>query len=274
MSVYKIPIRLLLSLSILLAVVLGCSLTDDMPANNTRDEQTAKFDKLKEQKTAVEKYFKPLMIKDGDWLTLHKENGETFEEYINSSPTLPNIERRTIYIKPIGSFSKQEMQVIEKTSEFLEIFYNLPVKQLPQQAIGEIPKDKTRTIYPKNKQIRTNYFIDDLLPKILPSDAAALICFTSYDLYPTETWHFVFGQASLDKRVGVWSLYRMTDRKKKTLDKEMLSRTLKIAAHETGHMFSMRHCTKYECLMSGTNNLQETDRRPLDVCPECMAKIA
>jgi archaemetzincin len=44
--------------------------------------------------------------------------------------------------------------------------------------------------------------------------------------------------------------------------------------HETGHMFSMRHCTKYECLMSGSNNLDETDRRPVDACPECMAKIA
>jgi archaemetzincin len=54
----------------------------------------------------------------------------------------------------------------------------------------------------------------------------------------------------------------------------LLDRTLKIAIHETGHMFSMKHCTKYECLMSGTNNLAETDRRPLDVCPECMAKIA
>jgi len=36
----------------------------------------------------------------------------------------------------------------------------------------------------------------------------------------------------------------------------------------------MRHCAKYECLMSGTNHLGETDRRPLDTCPECTAKIA
>ena len=41
-----------------------------------------------------------------------------------------------------------------------------------------------------------------------------------------------------------------------------------VIAHETGHMFSMRHCTKYECLMSGTNHLNETDRRPIDACPE------
>ena len=83
--------------------------------------------------------------------------------------------------------------------------------------------------------------------------------------------HFVFGQASLENRVGVWSLYRLDDQA--PFD-TFLRRTMKIAVHETGHMFSMRHCTKYECVMSGTNHLGETDRRPIDACPECMAKIA
>jgi archaemetzincin len=48
---------------------------------------------------------------------------------------------------------------------------------------------------------------------------------------------------------------------------------MKLASHETGHMFSMLHCTRYECNMNGTNHLGETDRRPLDACPECMAKV-
>ena len=82
--------------------------------------------------------------------------------------------------------------------------------------------------------------------------------------------NYVFGQASLENRVGVWSLARLDENA--AYDK-ILRRTLKIAVHETGHMFSMRHCTKYECVMSGTNQLAETDRRPIDACPECMAKI-
>jgi len=110
---------------------------------------------------------------------------------------------------------------------------------------------------------------------MLPSDAAALICFTNFDLYPEDTWNFVFGQASLENRVGVWSLWRLErDGRKKAGTDRFLDRTLKIATHETGHMFSMRHCKKYECLMSGTNGLEETDRRPLDTCPECTMKIA
>ena len=42
-------------------------------------------------------------------------------------------------------------------------------------------------------------------------------------------------------------------------------RMLKIAVHETGHIFSIRHCTKYICVMSGANHLGETDAHPIDV---------
>jgi archaemetzincin len=82
--------------------------------------------------------------------------------------------------------------------------------------------------------------------------------------------NYVFGQASFDARVGIWSLARLKENATYDI---FLRRLLKIAAHETGHMFSIKHCTKYECVMSGTNYLGETDSRPIDACPECMAKI-
>ena len=52
-----------------------------------------------------------------------------------------------------------------------------------------------------------------------------------------------------------------------------LLRTLKTATHETGHMFSMSHCIKYECNMNGSNSATEADGQPNEVCPECVAKI-
>ena len=125
--------------------------------------------------------------------------------------------------------------------------------------------------YPAHRQLRTGWIMDKLLKPVLPADAAALIAFTNEDLYPDTSMYFVFGQASLEDRVGVWSLYRLDD--DADFDR-FRDRTMKIAVHEVGHMFSMRHCTKYECVMSGTNHLAETDRRPIDACPECMAKIA
>ncbi len=267
----KSAVTLLLSL-----LLIACGSPEASVSNSAvapaLDERSAELIKTRE---SLGRFFTPMTAREGDWLEAHPENGETFDEYLRSSPTLPTAERKTIYIQPIGKFTPAQRQAIKLTAEYMRAFYNLPVVLREERAIGNVPDDMTRTQYPNNRQIRTSYFIDDVLPKMLPDDAAALICLTSNDLYPGETWNYVFGQASLEKRVGVWSLWRLEKDNGEPANKDLfISRTLKIAMHETGHMFSMRHCTKYECLMSGTNHLEETDRYPLDTCPECTAKIA
>jgi archaemetzincin len=108
----------------------------------------------------------------------------------------------------------------------------------------------------------------------LPRDAAATICFTACDLWPGPGWNFVFGQASLEGRVGVWSIARFGDPDESEESfRLVLLRTLKLATHEAGHMFSLAHCTAYACDMNGSNSLDESDRHPLALCPECLAKI-
>jgi archaemetzincin len=207
-----------------------------------------------------------------DWLASFNEPGQTFKEYLNSNPTIPTNERKIIYILPLGSFSDEERKVIRAATEYLEAFFGLEVSLLPTQAIDHPLrlKDSRISRYGGNEQVRTGYILDEVLLPILRPDAAALIAFTNDDLFPDESMNYVFGQASLENRVGVWSLYRLKD----AADfQTFLSRTLKVAAHESGHMFSIRHCTKYNCVMSGSNHLAETDNHPIDACPECMAKI-
>ena len=97
---------------------------------------------------------------------------------------------------------------------------------------------------------------------------------TATDLWAGEGWNFVFGQASLRERVGVWSI---NPNGNPAGNKEefilCLRRTLQTAAHESGHMFSIYHCTAYECGMCGSNSRDESDRRPLYFCPECLGKV-
>ena len=264
--------------SILLVCVMlaSCGDAGDGAASNaaTATKENKQVGKLSKAKASLTKFFQPMTIGSGDWLESHPENGELFEDYVESSPTLPTAERNKIYIQPLGTFSDTQMKVVRLTADYMGAFYNLPVVLREAQYIDKVPSDMQRIRYPNNRQIRTQYFFE-LLPPLLPKDAAALICFTNFDLYPEDTWNYVFGQASLEARVGVWSLWRLErDGAKHTSRDKFLDRTLKIAVHETGHMFSMRHCTKYECLMSGSNSLDETDRRPLDTCPECTMKIA
>lgn len=254
----------------------GCLKNELQTTEKTLPVVVERVAELARTKDAIIPFFKPMKIEKGDWLETFQESGQTFEEYLKQNPTLPTAERRVIYIQPMGKFTANQRKILSLTAEYMKAFYNLPVKLNMEKTLPNVPKEMQRKNQFKGQlQLKTDYFIKDVLPKMLPKDAAALICFTNYDLYPQDDWSFVFGQASLKNRVGVWSLWRLGEPDKNEREfRKVLARTLKIAMHETGHMFSIYHCTKYECLMSGVNHLDEADRRPLDVCPECMAKIA
>jgi archaemetzincin len=120
--------------------------------------------------------------------------------------------------------------------------------------------------------------LERVLPRRLPADGAALIALTTADLWGKDPagkpMNFVFGQASTVDRVGVWSIERFGDLTNGPTDfNKCLLRTCKTAAHETGHMFSIPHCTAFECNLRGTMGLAEMDRIPLECCPECLAKL-
>src|SRR5438034_7168948 len=237
--------------------------------NQTELKQSAPDDLVKAMK-AVEPFFEPMRpAGPNDWLASFNEPGQTFEQYINSNPTMPTNDRKKIYVLPLGTFDSQQSKIIDITAGYLAAFYGLPLEMLSPKKIHRPLRIKDSRTNPNShvEQVRTGFILDDILQPILPADASALIAFTNEDLFPDESMNYVFGQASLENRSAVWSLYRLDDNANFNT---FLRRTIKNAAHETGHMFSMLHCTKYECVMSGSNHMAETDGHPIDACPECM----
>ena len=213
--------------------------------------------------------------RQGDWLARHREPGQTFEEYLRSDPVTPTGDRTVIYILPLGDFSKTQEKIIAQTAEFMGLYFDRPVKVQAALGLDVIPAE-ARRVHPAwgVKQILTGHVLDKVLKPRLPKDAAAYIAFTTSDLWPGKGWNFVFGQASLYERVGVWSIYRNGEPDKDAAGYRLcLLRTLKTATHEMGHMFSMLHCTAYECNMCGSNHREESDRRPVWLCPQCWAKV-
>jgi archaemetzincin len=211
----------------------------------------------------------------GDWLAEHREDGQTYRQYLDGKPIIALKYRRTIYIQPLGDLTKTQKKIIDLTAEYMADYFMLPVKILQPKSLSEIP-DKARRKREDlgEEQILSTYILNDVLKPRLPKDAVTLIAITPVDLWPGEGWNFVFGQASLRDRVGVWSFQRFGNPEASDNDYLLcLKRTIKVATHETGHMFSMQHCIQFECNMNGSNSLQESDRRPLEVCPHCLAKL-
>lgn len=211
----------------------------------------------------------------GEWLSQHPEPGQTFAEYRESKPVRPEGQRRVLSIQPLGEFSEIQKKILNRTAEYMHLYFGLPVEKQKPLSLDVIPA-KARRVHPSwgMDQILSTYVLDQVLTARVPQDAVAVLALTTSDLWPGEGWNFVFGQASLQSRVGVWSIYRNGDPEAGADAYRLcLRRTLKTATHETGHMFSMLHCTVYECNMCGSNHRVESDRHPLWLCPVCLAKL-
>jgi len=220
--------------------------------------------------------------KYGEWLERNKERGQTFTEYWNKDgnikPIQPTEKRKKIYFQLYGHFNETQLRLMDSVQRFLSIFYELPIQRLEQKSLDSTQLDTTnwRVQQRTGFQVKTGFILDSL-EKNLPSDGVLLVGFTTNDLYPSQKWSFVFGQARLHDRVGVWSMVRFGDADLISQDTDAfnlaLQRTCKTAVHEIGHIFSLQHCIFYRCAMQGSNNLTELDGHPSYFCPVCDAKI-
>lgn len=207
----------------------------------------------------------------GDWLFEHKEKGQTFLEYINCKPVSPNAIQHIIYIQPLGNFSRTTDSIINSTVEYLHGFFGLKVSLLPVISDSLIKPQYKRIREDGHLQYLTTFILDSLLVPRLPKDGIAMMAITDTDLYPQDSWNYVFGQAYTRKKVGVSSIYRYIENDK---PEKCLERLIQTSSHEIGHMFSILHCTNAICVMNGSNSMEESDSRPNRLCSVCLNKLS
>jgi archaemetzincin len=220
-------------------------------------------------------FTKPGPPQPGEWLTRYSERGQTYQEYLRSSINKAVSPQNVIYVQPLGNFSDAQKEILDQTTDFIQDYFSLPVQLLSTLPLESIPDYARRQgDSEKEEQLQTFYLINEVLKPRRREDAYILIGFIAKDIWPGGEWNFVYGQAYPPERIAICSLARICSDKRISENRPLcLRRILKISTHEIGHLFSLLHCTLYICNEAGSNNLAEMDRHPLELCPQCLAKI-
>jgi len=251
----------------------------------------------------VKDLFDPVKIpKPGDWLWEESEGGgETYDQFVYSGYRhTPTNHKKTIYLVPIGHFVEARSPSLEILKNFAEFFLCLPVQLLPNLNIS-IQQNSAKLTIPDalNKSTHNRFKVNSrmnenerqLLTKdlnkalkyIMPKDAFCILGLTMWDLYPQESWNFVFGEASIVERSGVFSFARYDptfntkDRLTRTENfaqeeyNELLLESCETMIHEIMHLFGIQHCIFFDCCMNGSNHLAE--KQPLHLCAVDLHKL-
>ncbi|KAL4428919.1 hypothetical protein ABPG74_017509 [Tetrahymena malaccensis] len=235
--------------------------------------------KIKKAIQAIQNEFKPIDApQKGDWLWDHEEQGQPYEQYVSTyeKRCFNKENSNTIYIQPL----EQNMGFNKDLKKFCKAFFkDCKVKVRQPIIIQDVPTIQRRiNEYTQKLQLNTKDILNYLKTR-LPKDAVCMIGITNTDLYPQDEWNYVFGQASLIHAVGVFSfaryMYKNNDMLSNILEDQetIIYRACKIMVHEISHMFGLRHCIYFKCVMNGCNHQEESDKSPLELCVICLRKL-
>ncbi|XP_029455183.1 archaemetzincin-2 isoform X2 [Rhinatrema bivittatum] len=149
---------------------------------------------------------------DSDWIPSHPEATQDFEQFYRCPyRSIPSAKKRTIYIQPIGSFGDSRVTTevyVHWLKDYCEAFYfGLAVKILEPIPVSNTGCAFRVNDHTQNLQIHAEDLLKYLKQK-KPKDAFCIVGITMIDLYPKESWNFVFGQASLTDGMGIFSFAR------------------------------------------------------------------
>ena len=86
---------------------------------------------------------------------------------------------------------------------------------------------------------------------------------------------YIFGQAYLNGRAGIASVYRLRNERygMKKDEKLLVDRFRKEVIHELGHAFGLIHCHDQTCVMRSSTYVEDIDQKSNHLCNKCSAQI-
>jgi archaemetzincin len=165
------------------------------------------------------------------------------------------------------SFGYFEKGLLEMVVNDVEREFLLPVKiQDGHLDLSEF-YDSARRQYDGNKLIKEIDFR-------FASDTVKILGIFNVDLFiPILT--YIFGQAFLNGRAGIASVYRLNNERYgiKADEKTFVDRIRKEVIHELGHTFGLIHCKNPECVMRSSTYVEDIDQKSHHLCNQCRLNL-
>jgi len=165
------------------------------------------------------------------------------------------------------SFGYFEKDFLEKLAEDVTREFLLPVK------IKDGHLDLSEFHDPARRQYNGNRLLKEVDSRFSSESLKTLGLF-SVDLFiPILT--YIFGQALLNGRTGIVSLYRFNSERygMKKDDKILLERFKKEVIHELGHTFGLIHCHVPTCVMRSSTYVEDIDQKNQNLCIRCRTEL-
>jgi archaemetzincin len=147
-------------------------------------------------------------------------------------------------------------------------------------------------------QINACTLIEKIYKK-MPEDAYCLIGITDVDIYndvrvikprewiyypPPYKNNFCYELNSYKYWVSLCSIARFdpmfskdsppsSEEEKAASFFKLLKRSIKMVVKNISHMFGLKNCIFFSCVMNGFGSMKEFDSRPVEICPCCLRKI-
>eukprot|EP01084_Bolivina_argentea_P116087 206330_1 len=167
-------------------------------------------------------FFNKTAPKDNDWLnTTHgkrDQKGQTFMDWMNAYKNILTNKKFKIGLISIGNLnihlSQTKTRKITNLQhiliEFVETFFMLPVKVIDSSKVNMDNIGSRINSNTKLSQLNTRDITQrlNMIKTWNSQDLFMLMGYTIYDLFPDESWNFVFGEASMRDGTGIFSFSR------------------------------------------------------------------
>ncbi len=129
--------------------------------------------------------------------------------------------------------------------------------------------DLSEYFEPSRSQYNANRLIQTIETEFASDEAKTIGLFT-VDLY-IDILTYIYGQAFLNGRSGVASLFRLNNERYGMArnDELMLDRFSKEIIHELGHTFGLIHCHVPGCVMQASTYVEDIDQKSHHLCHAC-----